>query len=115
MTKADRLTRREAMQGMLGAAVTSMVPVGSYAQQLNKSAALSLAANPERLMAFNDNWRFHRGDAQGAEASDFNDASWRLLHVPHDWSIEDVPGGEETAIWSEGTNPIRVGPFDLNA
>ena len=37
-------------------------------------------------------WRFHRGGAQGATAFDFDDSSWRVLDLPHDWSIEDLPG-----------------------
>jgi beta-galactosidase len=41
---------------------------------------------------FDADWRFHRGGAQGAEASDFDDSAWRKLDLPHDWSIEDLPG-----------------------
>jgi len=41
---------------------------------------------------FDNNWRFHLGGALGAEAPDFNDASWRKVDLPHDWSIEDRPG-----------------------
>src|SRR5216683_1410779 len=33
-------------------------------------------------------WRFLKGDAAGAEKPDFDDASWRKVNVPHDWSIE---------------------------
>jgi beta-galactosidase len=41
---------------------------------------------------FDFNWRFHRGGAQGAELPGFDDASWRKVDLPHDWSIEDLPG-----------------------
>ncbi|MBV8859184.1 MAG: DUF4982 domain-containing protein [Acidobacteria bacterium] len=41
---------------------------------------------------FDDGWLFHRGGAQGAEAADFDDSGWRRLDLPHDWSIEDLPG-----------------------
>src|SRR4029453_17289226 len=41
---------------------------------------------------FDDDWRFHLGGAQGAEAQDFDDSRWRQLDLPHDWSIEDLPG-----------------------
>src|SRR6266852_9638606 len=37
---------------------------------------------------FDAGWRFFRGDAPGAEQAAFNDSSWRVLNVPHDWSIE---------------------------
>ena len=33
-------------------------------------------------------WRFFKGDAPGAEQAGFEDASWRQVDVPHDWSIE---------------------------
>src|SRR3569832_1542167 len=39
---------------------------------------------------FDNDWRFHRGGAQGAEQPDFDDSKWRKLDLPHDWSIEDL-------------------------
>jgi beta-galactosidase len=41
---------------------------------------------------FDDNWRFHHGGAQGAESPTFDDSKWRRIDLPHDWSIEDLPG-----------------------
>src|SRR5215203_2009179 len=38
--------------------------------------------------SFDSDWRFFKGDAQGAERPEFDDTSWRRLDVPHDWSIE---------------------------
>ena len=37
---------------------------------------------------FDLHWRFTKGDAPGAEQSEFDDASWQKINVPHDWSIE---------------------------
>src|SRR6476620_7326119 len=51
--------------------------------------------NPRIVKSFDNDWRFLKGDAEGAEAVTFDDLSWRKLDVPHDWSIE--------------------GPFDQNA
>ena len=45
-------------------------------------------AKDERHVSFNDDWRFLKGDAPGAEAPGFADASWRTLTLPHDWAIE---------------------------
>lgn len=116
MANEGKLTRREAIEGILGAAVGSMVPASAYAGQTKTGAPAPWPAeSSERLLAFNDNWRFHRGDSEGAEAAEFSDATWRVLDVPHDWSIEDVPGREERAVWSEGSNPVRTGPFDMYA
>ncbi len=46
----------------------------------------------QRVQLFDDNWLFWRGAAQGAEDTLFNDTDWRKVSLPHDWSIEDLPG-----------------------
>jgi len=38
--------------------------------------------------AFDPDWRFLKSDAPGAEKPEFDDAPWRVLGLPHDWSIE---------------------------
>lgn len=40
------------------------------------------------IASFDTDWRFLKGDATGAELANFDDAAWRKLDVPHDWSIE---------------------------
>ena len=47
---------------------------------------------PHADILFDTGWKFHRGDVAGAESMDFDDSSWRLLNLPHDYSIEDLPG-----------------------
>lgn len=44
----------------------------------------------ERTIKFNDHWRFHLGDATGAEVPAFNDAAWEDVTLPHDYSIEQA-------------------------
>ena len=63
---------------------------------------LGMAEVP-REQSFDADWRFLRGDATGAEVPSLDDSQWRVLDVPHDWSIEDLPP-------KEGSR--RVGPFD---
>jgi beta-galactosidase len=41
---------------------------------------------------FDFDWRFHKGGAQGAEKVAFDDSKWRAIDLPHDWSIENLPG-----------------------
>lgn len=41
-----------------------------------------------RKINFDENWKFNLGDVSGAEALVFNDAAWRTLNLPHDFSIE---------------------------
>ena len=45
-------------------------------------------AQVRKIESFDANWHFYKGDIQGAEKLSFNDSAWRLLNVPHDWSIE---------------------------
>ena len=55
--------------------------------------ALALASPAmSRTLELNADWHFHRGDQTGAEQPTFDDHGWRTVAVPHDWSIEDLPG-----------------------
>jgi beta-galactosidase len=51
---------------------------------------------------FDNNWKFFLGDAKGGEKPSFNDKTWRDIDLPHDWSIEKLPGQEAGKV---------VGPF----
>ena len=56
---------------------------------------------------FDDDWRFFRGDESGAEEAAFDDASWRQLDLPHDFSIEGpfdkyAPAGPDGASLDAG-------------
>jgi beta-galactosidase len=61
--------------------------------------ALLRAQETRQQLLFNADWHFYKGDAPGAEKSAFNDAGWRTLNVPHDWSIE----GPFSKEWASGT------------
>jgi len=55
------------------------------------SCFLLLVANAQpsrKIISFDTDWKFIREEVKGAEQTDFNDATWRSLNVPHDWSIE---------------------------
>ncbi len=45
-----------------------------------------------QTILFDDNWKFYRGDITNAGKTNFNDNGWRKIDLPHDWSIEDLPG-----------------------
>ncbi len=61
------------------------------------------------VQSFDADWRFLKGDAEGAEAVDFDDAAWRSLDVPHDWSIEG-PYDRDAAVGRGGSYlPSGVG------
>lgn len=59
----------------------------------------------ERCRSFDFNWRFHLGDIKGANNPEFDDSYWRLLNVPHDFSIE----GEFNAEYASGTGFLPGG------
>lgn len=66
---------------------------------------------------FDADWKFALGDFPIAAESDFNDASWRILDVPHDWSIElendkDAPGGGSIGFFPTGIGWYRKS-FDV--
>ena len=64
----------------------------------------------ERSTLFNQDWKFYKGEQKGAEATGFNDSSWRGLSLPHDWSIEEeftVQGEAESGFLLGGTGWYR--------
>lgn len=57
---------------------------------------------PERKTEFDQGWKFYRGSIANAEQSNFNDTRWRIVDLPHDWSMDPTP------VQKAG---ITVGPF----
>lgn len=54
----------------------------------------------------NTNWKFERDSIIGAEQISFNDSAWMTIDLPHDFSIMDLPGED---------NSDQIGPFSKNA
>lgn len=52
------------------------------------TACSTRQANDEHQLNFDFDWKFMLGEQVGAEQVDFDDASWRVLDLPHDFSIE---------------------------
>jgi beta-galactosidase len=44
------------------------------------------------ITSLDNGWMFIRDSVNGAEKPEFDDAKWRKIDVPHDFSIEDIPG-----------------------
>jgi len=63
-----------------------------------------MTLNRDRL--FDEDWKFLCDSITGAEQTTYDDSNWRTLDLPHDWSIEDLPGG---------TNAEQIGPFSKNS
>jgi beta-galactosidase len=114
---AGEMPRRDALKAV---AMLAAAPLAVQTGAVARSApALPVAAieNNRREQSFDEGWRFLRGDAPGAERPEFNDAQWRALDLPHDYSVEDLPpraadANGEGDVWGTTVTPIRIGPFD---
>jgi beta-galactosidase len=100
------LNRRELLKGVVGtAALVSVFPaIGSaLAESPTEAIGQRLREN------FDRGWRFHKGDSSGAEVPKFSDADWRLLDLPHDWSIEGPFDEKEPSSFCGAYLPTGIG------
>ncbi|KPK41206.1 MAG: hypothetical protein AMJ65_09910, partial [Phycisphaerae bacterium SG8_4] len=54
------------------------------------SVAIGADASPatgRKVINFNRDWKFAKGDLQAAETLEFDDSSWTEVRLPHDWAI----------------------------
>lgn len=65
----------------------------------------SVAQSSRQTTLFTDGWKFYKGDVPNGEKESLDDASWRALDLPHDWSIEG-PFSQE---WASGTGFLPGG------
>ena len=70
-----------------GGCLKALAAAGFAAVLLSPQALLA-AESPRSVQDFDFDWKFVQEDAGGAEKPDFNDRAWRVLDIPHDWSIE---------------------------
>lgn len=64
------------------------------------------------VQSFDSGWLFYNGEAQGAEETKYKPKEWRLINVPHDWSIEgtvnrDNPTGRGGGYFATGIGWYR--------
>lgn len=58
---------------------------------------------------FDKGWSFHLGDVDGGEKTDLNATGWRMLNLPHDWSIEGQFSKDNPATPEGGALPGGIG------
>jgi beta-galactosidase len=113
------LPRRDALKSIIAgfSAVPMLAGTSLRGQQSEPRADGPSRAGNLRNQLFDSGWRFYRGDIAGAEATGFDDQSWRRLDLPHDWSVENLPASPESngegAVWGGTDVPLRIGPFDM--
>ncbi|MCX6239750.1 MAG: DUF4982 domain-containing protein [Bacteroidia bacterium] len=61
------------------------------------------------ILNFDNDWRFLKDDAKGAEVPTYDDSKWRKLDVPHDWSIEGPYDKENPTSRGGGYLPAGIG------
>jgi beta-galactosidase len=72
--------------------------------------ALNGFAQQTRTVAdFDKGWHFNLGDVKNGESTTLQDASWRLLDLPHDWSIEGKFSKDNPASPEGGALPGGIG------
>lgn len=68
-------------------------------------ANLVIAQETRVIQNFNKNWKFYYADTidqkMDYKEAGYNDAKWRVLNLPHDWSIE-LPFAKENPATPEG-------------
>ncbi len=64
---------------------------------------------PRERASFNEGWRFSLSGGEEAWQGSFDDSSWRLLDLPHDWSIEGEFSDTNAASPGGGALPGGIG------
>lgn len=72
----------------------------------------ALSAHERRKQLFDADWKFKLGDNMNAKFAEYDDATWKALDLPHDWSIEgtvdpEAPSGNDGAYLPTGIGWYR--------
>lgn len=69
------------------------------------AAVAARAQSPRRTILFTNDWKFYKGDITDGQKENLDDAGWRKVELPHDWSVEG-PFSQE---WASGTGFLPGG------
>ena len=63
------------------------------------STLVIINTNAQRIhSSFDSFWKFHSGDVSNGENVNYNSQNWRMVTLPHDWSIEGLPNQADSVI-----------------
>ncbi|HZT60254.1 MAG TPA: glycoside hydrolase family 2 TIM barrel-domain containing protein [Pyrinomonadaceae bacterium] len=82
MSQKCRLQKRRAILLVFGVAFLNVF-----------TDAAAPAPNPRAEQQIVSGWKFHLGDARGAEAEAFDDEAWASIDLPHTWNARDGEDG----------------------
>ena len=86
-----------------------VIAVASFALCLFVAQVCFANPRPGRRVSFNQDWRFQLGDVSNGQDAGLNDAQWRQLDLPHDWSIEGEFSEKHPAGTGGGALPGGIG------
>jgi beta-galactosidase len=72
-------------------------------------SCISIVHAQRKIQSFDNNWKFIKEDVNNGEQVSFNDAAWRNINVPHDWSIEGPYDRANTTGRGGGFLPSGIG------
>ncbi len=105
VTQAGMVNRRELLKHAAAMALVSVFPSWSLSEtQTDDQSPL-----PRIRENFDQAWKFLKGDPAGAQEPGFSDATWRILNLPHDWSIEGPFNENEPADGNGAYLPTGIG------
>ena len=73
------------------------------------ASSYNVNAQERQIEDFNFDWYFKLGDDTQFATKDFDDSSWRELHLPHDWSIEGEFSKDNPSTPGGGALPGGIG------
>jgi beta-galactosidase len=96
--------KQEALPGLVNEAKEP----GRYLVEATGSL-MGATGSGRSVIDFNKHWQFFLGDTAAAKEPGFNDAGWRSLTLPHDWSIEGSFSEKNPGTPNEGALPTGIG------
>lgn len=102
------MKKRKITNLIVSAMLTLTMFSGTIITALGREQPLKQTSSPEtreyvnhynsknRSILFNDNWKFHRGEASKAESEFYDVSNWENIQLPHDYSLTQdySPTGE---------------------
>ena len=76
---------------------------------LMSTMSLNASDKLRKIIDFDSAWKFNLGDLPNAQDPTFNDANWRKLNLPHDWSVEGEFNEKNPATTGGGALPGGIG------
>src|SRR5581483_4353250 len=105
----NEMRRRDFLRGIVAGGVGLAGWTALASRSLWAASDAARMEGTRRRDPLDFDWRFHLGDVPGAEVAAFDDAGWRQLDLPHDWSVEGEIREDNPASWHGAYLPGGIG------